>query len=244
MKDFSFRFLVADEGIKVDFVQASPTEVVFKISLADSTANTKEDNANMVVETNTPESLDVDNVDVISESANVSTDRSRIDKELLVKLWNDGLHAKEIAKRLGTTESTVYTYAGKLGCDKRKSNPVVDNERFKEMWNAGCKVNDIAAEFKISYATVYRWVKKIPGCIARTETPVEQTTAIPEPIAQSKVSSKENYPKSGEHLREPEIKALCNMWDSGQRNVAELARYFGVSRNTIYYQLRVNGCRR
>ena len=288
MREFSFRFLVADEGIKVDFVQASQSEVIFKVYRTDTAAMSDESNTSEttyenknVVEKINVETEEADNAvdyvrfkqmwnsgckidDIVAEfkiskatvyrwakkipgciERDAKKTTSSINKELLIKLWNEGISAKEIANQLGTTEATVYVCANKLGCGKRKKEPSIDTERFKQMWNSGCKIKAITNEFKISHATVYRWVKKIPGCIDRSEEPAKGQKPIPDPIAQPKItSSKEDYPKTGEHLRDKEIDALCNMWRNGQQNVAYLARYFGVSKSTIYRQLRVNGCRR
>lgn len=268
MREFSFRFLVADEGIKVDFVQASPTEVIFKVYL--DTAATTAPNLNVseevISETNTK------NEKVVSETTEKSV-RQHIDKKLFDKLWNDGVSAEKMAEQLGVTKKYIYNYAYRNGYGRRKAfkhisaKRLIPNklagkmERFVEMWNECLPITDIATEFNVSNATVCRWATEIPECISPEEKKQKRTAtkkaaakivtdgsasiANAEAIPQSKTtSSKEDWIKTGEHLRDKEIDALCNMWRNGQQNVAYLARYFGVSKSTIYRQLRVNGCRR
>ncbi|MBR4110914.1 MAG: hypothetical protein IKK43_04435 [Clostridia bacterium] len=263
MKEFSFRF-VAEEGIKVDFIQASPTEVVFRVYRDDAT--TAEPNVNVSKKDNTVVEI---REEAASEAPKKST-RKRIDKELFEKLWNEGVSAETMADQLGVTKNSVYNYAYKNGYGRRKAfkrigakQLIPDKlagklERFVQMWNDCLPIADIATEFEVSIATVCRWASKIPECSSSEEkkqkrasmkqmatVTTDGNTSRPsaEPISQSKMSSKEDWPKTGERLRENEIKALCDMWHNGQRNVTELARYFGVSKNAIYYQLRVNGCR-
>ena len=321
MKEFSFRFLVADEGIKVEFVQANPTEVIFKVYRDDAT--TAEPNVNVSEKDNTVVEI---REEAASEAPKKST-RKRIDKELFDKLWNAGVSGEAMADQLGTTTNSVYSYAYKHGYGKRntKESKV---ERFIEMWNGGYDVADIAAEFNICISSVYRWATQLPECVPGSERPSGKkmsskrisakqlipdklagklelfvqmwnecipiakiadefkvsvatvcrwaseipecisseekkqkraamkqattvttddntSTATAESLPQPKVSSsKEDWPKSGEHLRENEIKALCGMWHNGHRDVTELARHFQVSRSTIYYQMRVNGLKK
>lgn len=309
MKNFCFRF-IAEEGIKVEFVQATPTEVVFKVCRDDAQ-----------ITKNDVEKIEATGGTITPEKVR----KLPIDKERLIQLWNEGLPAKAIAEELGTTEGTVYAYASKLGC--RKHNNKQCPKRFAEMWNAGCSVAEIASELNISKATIHRWVKKIPECIPHAKRPTAKKQSVkcvvakqlvpdklagkmerfvqmwnscapiaeianefgvhvatihrwankipecisPEEKAQKRAaknqvtpnltddttstptaeaipnhqntSASENWPKSGERLRQNEIAALCKMWEDGQHNITELARYFQVSRSTIYYQLRVNGCR-
>lgn len=267
MKELSFRFLVADEGIKVDFIQASPTEVVFRVYRDDDTTNT---NVNVSEKEAISETI-TKNEEVVSETTKKST-RHRIDKELFEKLWNEGVSAESMADQLGTTKNSIYNYAYKNGYGRRKAFKHISAkqlipdklagklERFVQMWNDCLPIADIATEFEVSIATVCRWATEIPECISSEEkkqkraamkqvapvtTDGNASRPIPEPISQSKTtSSKEDWPKSGERLRQNEIDALCKMWEAGQHNVTELARYFQVSRNTIYYQMRVNGLKK
>lgn len=258
MKDFCFRFLVADEGIKVDFVQASPTEMIFKVYRDDTT--TVAPNANVSETTTQIE-------EAVSETAEKLT-RHRIDKELFDKLWNDGLAAESIADQLGTTKNSIYNYAYRNGYGRRKAFKRISAKRlipdklagkikrFVEMWNECLPITDIATEFNVSKATVCRWATEIPECISPEEkkqkrvamkqvsTNGTSTSATDATLPTKSRSSNEDYPKTGEHLRDKEIDALCAMWRNGQQNVAYLARYFGVSKSTIYRQLRINGCRR
>lgn len=269
MRDFCFRFLVADEGIKVDFVKASPTEVIFKV-YRDDTTTTTESNVNVSEEEAISEAI-TQNEEVVSETTQKST-KHHIDKELFQKLWNEGVSAESIAVQFGTTKNFIYNYAYRNGYGRRKPFKRIaakqlipdklagKSERFVEMWNGCISIAEIAAEFNISSATVCRWASEIPECISSEEkkkkradmkqvstvsTDDNASTPSAEPISQPKTTStKEDYPKTGEHLRDKEIDALCNMWRNGQQNVAYLARYFGVSKSTIYRQLRLNGCRR
>ena len=290
MKDFCFRF-VAEEGIKVDFIQASPTEVVFRVYRDDTTTtdapnvNVSEKEAISETITKNEEAISetitkneevvsetiTKNEEVVSEMTKKST-RHRIDKELFEKLWNEGVSGDIMADQLGITKNSVYNYAYKNGYGRRKAFKRISvkqlipdklagkRERFVEMWNECIPIAKIADEFKVSVATVCRWASEIPECISSEEkkkkraamkqvapvtTDDSTSIATAESLPQPKVSSsKEDWPKSGEHLRENEIKALCGMWHNGHRDVTELARHFQVSRSTIYYQMRVNGLKK
>ena len=268
MKELSFRFLVADEGIKVDFVQASPTEVIFKV-YRDDTITTVVPSVNVSEEKTVSETV-TQNEEAVPEMTKKST-RHRIDNELFQKLWNDGVSAENIADQLGTTKNFVYNYAYRNGYGRRKPFKHITakqlipdklagkRERFVEMWNGCISLAEIEAEFNVSRATVCRWASEIPECISSEEkkkkratmkqvatvtTDDNTSTATAESLSQPNASSsKEDWPKSGEHLRENEIKALCKLWDNGHRNVSGLARHFQVSKSTIYYQLKINGKR-
>ena len=170
MKDFCFRF-VAEEGIKVEFVQASPTEMIFKVYRDDAT-NTIAPSANV--------SDDVKNEEAVPTTTKKST-RQRIDKELFEKLWNDGVSGESMADQLGVTKNSVYNYAYKNGYGRRNVFKRISakqlipdklagkRERFVQMWNDCLPIADIATEFEVSIATVYRWASKIPECISIAE---------------------------------------------------------------------------
>lgn len=279
MKDFCFRF-VAEEGIKVDFIQASPTEVVFRV-YRDDTTTTDAPNVNVsekeaISETITKNEEVVSetitkNEEVVSEMTKKST-RHRIDKELFEKLWYEGVSGDIMADQLGITKNSVYNYAYKNGYGRRKAFKRISakqlipdklagkRERFVEMWNECIPIAKIADEFKVSVATVCRWASEIPECISSEEKKKKRAAlkqvatvttngnaSVPtvEPASHPKTTSgKEDWPKTGEKLHRNEVDALCKMWHNGCRDVTYLARYFQVSRNTIYYQMRVNGLKK
>lgn len=191
--------------------------------------------------------------------------------ERFIEMWNSGCAVADIADAFNICISSVYRWASQLpecipGSERpsgtktsykriRAKQLVPDKlagkmERFVEMWNDCVPIATITDEFKVSVATVCRWASEIPECISSEEkkkkrAAMKQSMPIDtDNAAVQTVSSKEDYPKTGEHLRENEIKALCKMWRNGQQNVAYLAKYFSVSKSTIYRQLRINGCRR
>lgn len=170
-----------------------------------------------------------------------SPSRKKLNHELIIELWNQGIPASEIAKQVGTTEKTIYDFARKNAqCQRRKKGRKLtfDANVLITLWNQGIPAKEIAKTLGVCTQTVYKTASDLPECSPR-KTKAGENKNVP---TESSVIQND-YPRTGEHLRKNEIEALCKMWRAGKRNVAELARYFEVSKNTIYYQLRINGCK-
>ncbi len=176
---------------------------------------------------------------VTNPASKSSASRKKLDYKLIIELWNKGVSASEIAKQAGTTEKTIYDFARKNAqCKKRTKGRkrTFDTDVLIKLWNLSMPAKGIARILEVCPQTVYSTARSLPECLPRKARTNENV-----PIEKNK--KQPDYPRTGEHLRKNEIEALCKMWREGKRNVAELARYFEVSKNTIYYQLKINGCR-
>lgn len=126
-----------------------------------------------------------------------------------------------------------------------KKRKKLNHKLIIDLWNQGVHVNEIAEKVGTTPGSIYQFVHRNEDC-HRRRSGKKESVATSQPYVTTKeptnVASKAEYPRTGEHLRQNEINALCKMWRDGQRNVADLARYFKVSKSTIYYQLRANGC--
>lgn len=153
--------------------------------------------------------------------------------ELIQKTNNEMVFRVYSPRTTSTTKSTT-----------RKT---LNHKLIIDLWNQGVHVNEIAKQAGTTPGSIYQFAHRNGECQKRrsgkkspSQLRANKTPSTKEPM---KVVNKADYPRTGERLRQNEINALCKMWRDGQRNVTELARYFEVSRNTIYYQLKVNGCR-
>lgn len=145
-------------------------------------------------------------------------------------------------------EMVFRVYSQKtIPTSKSTTRKTLNHKLIIDLWNQGVHVNEIAKQAGTTPGTIYQFAHRTGQCQKRrsgkkatSQSRVSKTASAKEPM---KVANKIDYPRTGERLRENEINALCKMWQDGQKNVAELARYFEVSKSAIYYQLKVNGCR-
>ena len=98
-------------------------------------------------------------------------------KEEVLRLYNQGIETKEIAKKLNLAYSTIHRYIRELeeeGSIQRRKNlkQRKREERILELYNQGIEIVEIAKELDVSGATVYRYIKELKeeGRIQKSET--------------------------------------------------------------------------
>jgi len=78
--------------------------------------------------------------------------------EEFIRLWNEGVSIKKLAKRFGASGAIIKEYAlmHENECPKR-SQGKVKYEKFEKMWNNRVPAAEIAKEFGISLKHVYNY---------------------------------------------------------------------------------------
>lgn len=148
----------------------------------------------------------------------IRDERSRIDHDLFVKLWNEDVSGKEIGKIFNVGKDRVYKYAN-MHRDEcivrrgewtlRKINPQV----FAEMWNNGCSCREIAEHFGVTE----KYVRHFKAC---SKADCMHGLAI---RRESKINPKE----------------LIALRDKGVSS-ARIAEHFGVTQSAVCHYIKRN----
>lgn len=83
--------------------------------------------------------------------------KSKVNRELLTEMWNEGVSPKLIGKWFGVTPSRICHIRIELGLPPREQHHILskeDEERFRQMWTTGVTNGEIAKTFGISKASV------------------------------------------------------------------------------------------
>lgn len=78
----------------------------------------------------------------------------------IIKLWNENIPVKEMAKKLGCSESFIVNFVctHRDVCPKRKG--AIDYEKLVDYWNAGLSVEEITEKLGCSKNVVYSYTCK------------------------------------------------------------------------------------
>lgn len=138
--------------------------------------------------------------------------------EQVVELWHKGAKVSDIARSVGVSKATIYSYLRHLGLKRqRPANVKVNEEKLREMvemLESGATITEIARKLGVSRHTVQRHLKLIcpsglNGCNRRK-------------------------------LEAWELERAAEMWRAGAK-LKEIAEHLGVSVYTVYLHLKKMG---
>lgn len=178
----------------------------------------------------------------------------KIDKERFVKMWNDNVPYKRIAKELGISFYQVKAYANRHQeeCPPRLKNGRIERKRFIAMWNWGVPEEEIAHYFRVQVATVKNFAfHNRAECPNRYEIiPLEEFVELwGKGILEDELAKhfhvcvgtvsmfarkhRDRCPKRkyGEKMKIDEEKFI-KMWNEGVSG-REIASYFDVAESTV-----------
>lgn len=176
---------------------------------------------------------------------------SKINHEEFLRLWNEGVLGKEIARIMGVADTTVSMYAKthRTECPKRTIRNQIDHAKFVEMWTSGKSINEISDELKISEAYVTHYAKEnresCPSRKPRIQIDHEEFLRLWElgisekeiaeklGVSEMKVSKyvklhKDEFPRRLKKDQIDHVK-LVKMWAKGQ-TIKAIAEAFNVSK--------------
>lgn len=85
-----------------------------------------------------------------------------INHEEFVKLWNDGVLGKEMAKIMGVSDSVISEYAKKhrMECPIRIKKSQIDHNEFLKLWNEGISIDEISEKLGVGKYCIYAYARK------------------------------------------------------------------------------------
>lgn len=177
-----------------------------------------------------------------------------INHEEFVKLWNDGVLGKEMAKIMGVSDSVISEYAKKhrTECPKRTKKSQINHNEFLKLWNDGASTEEISEKLGISKCCVYTYASEHKDeCFKRNKKInhdcfielwnagtshkkiAEAFGIAPEYVFAYAAQHRETCPKRiSETHKKIKHRKFVKMWNEGFY-IDEIAKAFGITEEQV-----------